>query len=64
MDVNRAADTGEGIQNVDLPIRSMYATQETVNPDFASVPVDPNRQPFVIKKNGNYYASFKMVIID
>lgn len=40
---------------VELPIRSMYATQKTVNPDFAQ-PLSNNRElPFVIKKDGKYF---------
>ena len=51
--VTRAAETGEGVQEVTLPIRSLNATQKTVNPDFANVANDG--LPFVIKKNGQYY---------
>jgi hypothetical protein len=53
--VNAASSTGEGVQQVNLPIRSMYATQENVNPDFMDVQQRPDQLPFVIKKNGNYY---------
>jgi hypothetical protein len=49
--VNRAIETGEGIVNVDLPIRSLYATQKTVNPDYAG----GSGTPFVIKKDGKYF---------
>lgn len=41
--------------DVELPIRSLNATQKTVNPDFAN-PVSANLDsPFVIKKDGQYY---------
>ena len=54
--VSAAAASGEGVENVHLPIRSLFATQSQVNPDFASVAPDPEgRDPFVIKKNGGYY---------
>lgn len=53
--VTAATETGEGIQNVELPVRSMYATQKGVNPDFAS-PLSTNTEaPFVIKKDGRYF---------
>lgn len=39
--INSAIEMGR-MEEVDLPIRSMYATQKTVNPDFAS-PVSSNR---------------------
>lgn len=49
-------------QDVELPIRSMFAGQKTVNPDFTSVldrpvygPDNPKRAPYVIKKGGQYY---------
>ena len=55
--VTRATETGEGIANVELPIRSLNATQKAVNPDFANVLPrgDAADAPFVIKKNGQYF---------
>ncbi len=53
--VTAATDTGEGIQNVELPIRSMYATQKTVNPDFAKPLSNNHELPFVLKKDGRYF---------
>jgi hypothetical protein len=55
--VTRATETGEGVANVELPIRSLNATQKAVNPDFASVKPrgDAADTPFVIKKNGQYF---------
>lgn len=57
--VTNAADEGR-VMNVELPIRSMYATQKSVNPDFAeaattAVRGDSKDLPFVIKKNGQYF---------
>jgi hypothetical protein len=41
--------------DVELPIRSMTATQEKVNPDFMA-PVSTNpKPPMVLKKDGKYY---------
>jgi len=47
---------------VELPIRSLFASQKTVNPDFADVPnkpiygpSNPKATPYAIKKNGQYY---------
>lgn len=40
--------------DVELPIRSMYATQEKVNPDFMS-PVGKNVDPPVVMKKGGKY---------
>lgn len=54
-EVTHATKTGEGVMNVELPIRSMNATQHSVNPDYMS-PVSQNAlAPFVIKKNGEYF---------
>lgn len=53
--VTAATDTGEGIQNVELPVRSMYATQKNVNPDFANTISGNTEAPFVIKKDGRYF---------
>lgn len=50
--VTNALDEGS-YQNVELPISSMYATQQSVNPDFRNV-ANPEA-PFVIKKDGNYF---------
>jgi len=54
--VTRATETGEGIQEVELPIRAMNATQKAVNPDFAdTLGSGKNDPPFVIKKDGQYF---------
>lgn len=49
---NRAVDNGDHVE-VDLPLRSLNATQKTVNPDFMSVRND--ELPAVLKKGGEYY---------
>ena len=54
--VTNATNTGEGILNTELPIRSMYATQPKVNPDFAAPAGMPHEAaPFVIKKGDKYF---------
>jgi hypothetical protein len=55
--VTRATETGEGVANVELPIRSLNATQKSVNADFANALPrgDGKDAPFVIKKNGQYF---------
>lgn len=50
---NRAMDNKD-FDEVELPIRSLNATQKTVNPDFASV-TGGGELPVVLKKNGQYY---------
>jgi hypothetical protein len=53
--VNRARDNQDWME-VDVPIRSLNATQENVNPDFANrISKDNTEAPFVIKKNGQFY---------
>ena len=49
------AQAEDDVLNVELPIRSMYATQNYVNPDFMAPKGTNDLLPFVIKKNGNYY---------
>lgn len=49
---NRAVENGDHVE-VDLPLRSLNATQKTVNPDFMSVRND--ELPAVMKKGGEYY---------
>lgn len=51
---NFALDTGD-VQNVELPISSMYATQGKVNPDFRAAASNNQELPVVLKKDGNYY---------
>jgi hypothetical protein len=56
--VTQATNTGEGIMEVDVPIRSLNATQGHVNPDFAEslkARGDGKDLPFVIKKNGEFF---------
>jgi hypothetical protein len=56
--VTQATNTGEGIMEVDVPIRSLNATQGHVNPDFAEALKargDGKDLPFVIKKNGEFF---------
>lgn len=44
-----------GVREEILPIRSLYATQEKVNPDFAVTQSSSGELPFVIRKNGKLY---------
>ena len=40
-----------------LPIRSMYATQERVNPDFATTSSSAGELPTVVRYGGEYYVT-------
>jgi hypothetical protein len=42
-------------REAELPIRSLYATQDSVNPDFSSTRSSQDLTPTVIKSGGNYY---------
>lgn len=53
--VTAATETGANVMDVELPIRSMYATQKMVNPDFAKTITKNSDLPFVIKKAGQYF---------
>jgi hypothetical protein len=52
--VSFAKDTDD-VHHVDLPIRSMYATQSYVNPDYKDVGKKNTEKPFVLKKNSKYF---------
>ncbi len=52
--VTHAVEAGDFME-VELPIRSLNATQNTVNPDFAAPKSQNSAAPFVIKKGGEYY---------
>jgi hypothetical protein len=51
---SRVLENGLGVRQQSVPIRSLLATQDRVDTDFAKRPIDGER-PLVIRKGGNMY---------
>jgi hypothetical protein len=55
---NRRFSAGAATHDsVELPIRRLFATQDSVNPDFASTQTSAGELPFVIRKDGKFYVT-------